>query len=103
MTSSEFLNAKNEQISFIFIDLPKCKENGLINKKLFWTPVDDFFGKLSTEKGEEVFNEIGKLTTTPKFEERSVFGLTKVQKKKFLIKTNIILLNILSEAISLES
>ena len=85
MTSSEFLNAKNEQISFIFIDLPKCKENGLINKKLFWTPVDDFFGKLSTEKGEEVFNEIGKLTTTPKFEERSVFGLTKVQnfRKKY--------------------
>ncbi|CBY33157.1 unnamed protein product [Oikopleura dioica] len=34
MTSSEFVNAKNEQISSIFIDLPKCKENGLINKNL---------------------------------------------------------------------
>jgi hypothetical protein len=79
MTSSNFLNTKNEQISSIIIDLPKSRENDLTNKKLFWNPIDDFFGKLSTEKGEKVFNEIGKLTTSPKFEERGVFAITKVQ------------------------
>ena len=79
MTFTNFLNAKNEQISSIFIDLPKSRENELTNKKLFWNPIDDFFGKLSTEKGEIVFNDLGKLTTNPKFEERGVFAITKVQ------------------------
>ncbi|CAG5111935.1 Oidioi.mRNA.OKI2018_I69.chr2.g6206.t1.cds [Oikopleura dioica] len=77
MTSQEYYNAKSINIKSLVIEIPKSRDKSVINKKLIWTPIDEFFGKLTTENGEVVHNDIGKITTNPKFENRDVFAITK--------------------------
>ena len=81
MKSQEYYNAKSNNVKSFVIEIPKSRDNSVINKKLIWTPIDDFFGKLTTENGDVVHNDIGKITTDAKFENRDVFAITKVHQK----------------------